>query len=170
MKRERVNNRRRRGTQWLALVTAHVLAVHALALPAAGKPTKEEVFKSIGDNVGQPVDSSRLVAVLAGIAGAIVLVAVLGRSRGRDGRPKALNHHGRLMKEVLRNLPLKRAELRQIKALAQAARPGGRDEKIHSPLALLLCPSLLAEAAQQSRGKADLRVVAALAKKLDQGR
>lgn len=134
-----------------------------VSVPASAQPTQEEVFRSIGDNVGQPVDSSRLVAVLAGIAGAVALVAVVGQWRGRDRRPGGLNHHGRLMKEVLRNVPLKGAELRQLKSLAGEGAAGG---KVESPLTLLLCPSLLAEAAKQSRGKADLPVVAGLIKKL----
>jgi hypothetical protein len=70
------------------------------------------------------------------------------------------------MKEVLRNVPLKGAEVRQIKALAPLARGPGRPDRVVSPLTLLLCPSLLAEAAKLSRGKADLPVIAALVKKL----
>ena len=134
--------------------------------PAPAQPTQEEVFKSIGENVNRPIDSSRLLAVLAGIAGAVVLIAVIGQWRGRERRPRPLNHHRRLMKEVLRNVPLRGAELKQIKQLAQTARPGARDEKVQSPLTLLLCPSLLLEATKQSRGKADLRVVGALARKM----
>ena len=154
----------------LVLLTFHVFTFHAPVSPAFAQPTQEEVFKSIGDNVGQPVDSTRAVAVLAGIAGVLVLLVVAGQWRSREQRPRGLNHHGRLMKEILRNLPLKGAELKQVKLLTQAARPGGRDERVHSPLTLLLCPSLLAEAAKQTRGKADLTVVAGLVKKLLAGR
>ena len=144
-----------------------VLTFHALTAPALAQPTQEEVLKSIGDNVGQPVDSTRFVASLAGIAGVILLLVVAGQWRSRERRPRALNHHGRLLKEVLRHVPLKGAELRQIKALAPQARgANGHGERVSSPLTLLLCPSLLADAAKQSRGKADLPVVAALVKKL----
>jgi hypothetical protein len=138
-------------------------------LPCAAtlaQPTQEEVFKSIGENVDRPVDSTRLVAALAGIGGVIVLLVVAGQWRGREARPRGLHHHGKLMKEVLRNVPLKGSEVRQVRLLAQELRPHGRDERVESPLTLLLCPSLLGEAAKQSRGKADLPVVAGLVKRL----
>jgi hypothetical protein len=134
--------------------------------PLRAQPTQEEVFKSIGQSVDQPVDSSKVVAVLAGIGGVLVLLVVVGQRRGREARPRSLNQPRKLMKEVLRNVPLKGSELKQVKLLAQDLRPGGRDERVQSPLTLLLCPSLLAEAAKQSRGKADLPVVAGLVKKL----
>jgi hypothetical protein len=158
--------KRGRAARRVILLTFHVFTFHATTSLAMAQPTQEQVFKSIGDNVGQPVDSGRVVALLAGIAGAVALLVVVGQWRTREKRPRGLNHHGRLMKEVLRNLPLKGAELKQVKALAQAGRPGSRDERVHSPLTLLLCPSLLAEFAKQSRGKADLPVVTALVKKL----
>lgn len=167
MKRADVKRRRRR---LVLLLAFHVFTFHALASPAAAQPTQEEVFKSIGDSVNHSADSTRAVAVLAGIAGVLVLLVVVGQWRSREKRPRGLNHHGRLMKEVLRNLPLKGAELKQLKLLAPSARPGGRDERVQSPLTLLLCPTLLAEAAKQSRGKADLPVVAGLVKKLLGGR
>ena len=150
----------------LASCVGFWLLAPPLTPPASAQPTQEEVLKSIGDNVGQPVDSRHFVAALAGIAGVVLLLVVAGRWRTRESRPRGLNHHGRLMKEVLRHVPLKRAEVTQIKALAAAARPGGRDERVASPLTLLVCPSLLAEAAKQTRGKADLPVVAGLVKKL----
>ena len=145
---------------------AVIFTFHALTASALAQPTQEEVLKSIGDNVGQPVDSTRFVASLAGIAGVIVLLVVAGQWRSREKRPRGLNHHGRLVKEVLRHVPLRGAEIRQVKLLAQQAHPAGRDDRVASPLTLLLCPTLLAEAAKQSRGKADLAVVAGLVKKL----
>jgi hypothetical protein len=171
VKREDVNRARVRSSRRiLVLVTFHVFTFHALVSPALAQPTQEEVFKSIGDSVNQSADSTRAVAVLAGIAGVLVLLVVVGQWRSRERPARGLNHHGRLIKEVLRGLPLKGAELKQIKLLSQSARPGGREERVHSPLTLLLCPSLLAEAAKQSRAKADLPVVASLVKRLLAGR
>jgi hypothetical protein len=145
----------------VVVVAAWVL----LAVPALrAEPTQEEVFKSIGESVDQPIDSKRVIAVLAGIGGAVVLLVVVGQWRGRDRTKAALNHPGKLMKEVLRSVPLKGSELKQIRTLAQEARPHGR--RVESPLTLLLCPSILGEAAKASRGKADLPVVAGLVKKL----
>jgi hypothetical protein len=155
------NNVRRR----LLLVAAGfwVLASSS-SLPA--QPTQEEVFKSIGDTVNEPLDTSRVVAVVAAIGGVVVLLVVVGQWRKRDPKSRSLDHPGKLLKEVMRNVPLKGAELKQIKILSQEVRPRGADRRVDSPLTLLLCPSLLGEAAKQSRGKADLPVVAGLVKKL----
>ena len=94
----------------------------------------------------------------------LVLLVVVGQRRGREKKPRSLNQPRKLMKEVLRNVPLKGAEVKQLKLLSQELRQG--DRRVESPLTLLLCPSLLAEAAKQSRGKVDLPVVAGLVKKL----
>ena len=132
--------------------------------PLPAQPTQEQVLKSIGDTVNEPIDSRRMVAVLAGAGGVVLLLVVAGQRRANNVRGKTLNHPGKLTSEVLKALPLKRAEIKQLKALAQDARPGGH--RVSSPLTLLLCPSLLGAMAKQSRGKADLQVVAGLVKKL----
>ena len=143
-----------------------VLMAALLVAPAAAQPTQEEVFKSIGDNVNEPVDSGRVLGVIAGIAGVVVLVAVVGQWRGRDGAPKALHHHGKLVKEVLRALPLKGAEVKQLKAVAQDVLPKAGGDAPESPITLLLCPSLLARATQVHSDKVDRRLVGALVKRL----
>ena len=127
------------------------------------EPTQEDVLRSIGENVSEPVDSGRVVAVLATIAGAIGLLVVVGQRRRRPPGPKALRHHGKLLKEVLRAVPLKPAELKQLKQLAEQAR--GADA-IESPLTLMLCPSVLVRAAQAKSDKINRKVVGGLAKKL----
>ena len=134
--------------------------------PALAQPTQEEVFKSIGDNVNEPVDSGRVLGVIAGIAGVVVLVAVIGQRRGRGASPKALHHHGKLVKEVLRALPLKGAEVKQLKAIVQDVLPKAGGDTPQSPITLLLCPSLLARAAQASPEKLDRRLVGGLVKRL----
>jgi hypothetical protein len=141
-------------------------AVLLCASTAFSEPTQEEVFRSIGESVNEPIDSTRVIAVLAAIGGVITLLVVVGHWRRRDTTKKSLDHPGKLLKEVLRSVPLKTAEVKQIKVLAQDLRPGGTDQRLQSPLTLLLCPSLLGEAAKKSRGKADLPVVAGLVKKL----
>jgi hypothetical protein len=163
VKREDV--RTRIGGSGVALLLA-VLLVALLAAPAGAQPTQEEVFKSIGDNVNEPVDSGRVLGVIAGIAGVVVLVAVVGQWRARDGSPKALHHHGKLVKEVLRALPLKGAEVKQLKAIVQDVLPKAGGEAPESPITLLLCPSLLARAAQASPERVDRRLVAGLVKRL----
>ena len=140
-----------------------VLWVSAQLRVAHAEPTQEEVFRSIGQNVSEPADSGRALAVLAGLAGVIGLLVVLGSRRSRPPRPKVLHHHGKLMKEVLRTVPLKPAELKQLKLLAEQSRAA---EGIQSPLTLVLCPSVLARAAQEKSSNVNRRVVAGLAKKL----
>ena len=147
------------------LILFNIITLNSLAPSVSAQPTQEEVFKSIGDTVNEPVDSSRALAVAAGIGGAVVLLVAVGQWRKREAKPKSLNHPGKLLKEVLRSVPLKGAEVRQIRSLAQDYRPPGGG-RIESPLTLLLCPSLLSDAAKQSRGKADLPVVAGLVRRL----
>ena len=149
-----------------AALSLIVLVAALLVAPAEAQPTQEEVLKSIGDNVNEPVDSGRVLGVIAGIAGVVVLVAVVGQRRGREGSPKALHHHGKLVKEVLRSLPLKGAEVKQLKAIVQDVLPKAGGEAPESPLTLLLCPSLLARATQAGPDKVDRRLVAALVKRL----
>jgi hypothetical protein len=156
-------------TRVLSPLRLMVCLITLALLPAPrafSQPTQEEVFKSIGDTVNEPIDASRVVATLAAIGGVVVLLVVVGHRRGSGPKSKSLDHPGKLMKEVLRNVPLKGVELKQIKLLSQELRPRGSEQRVQSPLTLLLCPSLLGEAAKQSRGKADLPVVAGLVKKL----
>ena len=163
---EREASKREGVTRRAGARAAVAAALALLPLVAVAQPTQEEVFKSIGDTVNEPVDSSKVVAVLASAAGVVVLLVVVSHWRKRETKSKALDHPGKLLKEVMRNVPLKGAELKQIKLLSQDLRPRGDGGRLESPLTLLLCPSLLAEAAKQSRGKADLPVVAGLVKKL----
>jgi hypothetical protein len=136
-----------------------------LAAPALAQPTQEEVFRSIGENVNERADSGRLLAVVLGTAGIIFLLVVISHSKRREAAPKKLNHQGKLLKEVLKTVSLKPAELKQLKALAHEAR--ARDENgPESPLTLLLCPSVLAREAQRSPEKYDRKVLGGLLKRM----
>lgn len=136
-----------------------------LAPGAAAQPTQEEVFRSIGRNVSQPADSRRVLAVALGIAGVVALLVVISHSKQRDGGPRPLNHQGKLLKEAMKAVPLKPAELKQLKTLVQEAR--ARDENgPESPLTLLLCPSVLAREAQRSPQKVNRKVLAGLLKRM----
>ncbi len=128
------------------------------ALPPP-RPTQEEVFKSIGDNVGSSTDPKKFFAFLAGVAGLIILLAVLSKRKQRQVTPKTLNHQGKLMKEILRQVDLRPAEIRQLRMLADA-------QDVESPLTLLLCPSMLAKAVKERSGKVDRKVLMSVAKKL----
>lgn len=135
------------------------------ASPSAAQPTQEEVFRSIGQNVSEPVDSRRVLAVVAGVGGVIALLVVLAHSKRRVGRPKTLNHQGKLLKEVLRSVSIKPAELKQLKSLAQEAQ--SRDENgPDGPLTLLLCPSVLAREAQRNPRTLNRKVLGGLLKRM----
>ena len=153
----------------LVLHSAFILQHSAFPKVLANPPTQEDVLRSIGQNVSESGDSGRVLGILAGIAGAIVMLVVVGQRRAGEARPKVLNHHGKLMKEVLRTVPLKPAELKQLKLLlAESAKRGGGGEgpAPSSPLTLVLCPSLLLKTAQARPEKLNQKVVAGLAKKL----
>jgi hypothetical protein len=147
-------------------VTFHVFTFSPLLTPAVAQPTQEEVFRSIGENVNEPVDSGRVLGVLAGIAGVIVLLVVVSQRRKRDATPKALNHHGKLLKEVLGSVSIKSAEMKQLKAIVQDGKSRGESDCAESPLTLLLCPSVLIKTVKAHPGKVDQSVVAGLLKRM----
>jgi len=141
---------------------------HSAFLPLLADATQEEVLRSIGKNVSEGGDSGRVLGVLAGVAGAVVLLVVVGQRRGGGAAgPKPLHSHSRLMKEVLRTVPLKPAELKQLKLLLQESRARGGEAPVpESPLTLVLCPSVLLKSAQGRSQKVNRKVVAGLARKL----
>ena len=133
----------------------------------ADPPTQEDVLRSIGKNVSESDDSGRVLGALAAIAGGIVLLVVVGQRRGREAGPKTLHSHPKLMKEVLRTVPLKPAEVKQLKLLLhEYCARGGEAEGAKSPLTLVLCPSLLLKATHARPDKVKPEVVAGLARKL----
>jgi len=145
---------------------------HSAFLPLLADATQEEVLRSIGKNVSEGGDSGRVLGVLAGVAGAVVLLVVVGQRRGGGAAgPKPLHSHSRLMKEVLRTVPLKPAELKQLKLLLQESRARGGEAPVpESPLTLVLCPSVLLKSAQGRSQKVNRKVVAGLARKLGEKR
>ncbi|WP_428937427.1 hypothetical protein [Fontivita pretiosa] len=123
-------------------------------------PTQEEIFRSINKSVGETVDPGKFLAALFVIAGLIVVVALISQRRKRVITPRVLNHPGKLLKEVSRRVGLKPAELRNLRALAEA------DEQVSDPLTLLLCPSLLEAAVKRNAQVVDRRVIAGLLRRL----
>ncbi len=154
----------RRRTPWPRVIVLAFL--WSFVVPASSlhaQHTQDEVLRGISQGMdGQTGDPSKLLALLAAAGGLAVLLVVLGYRRQRELVPKALNHHGKLLKEVSKAIPLKKGELRQLKLLA--GRVG------LSPLTVLLCPSLLARAAQEHSDGVDHATVAALARKLGRHR
>ena len=142
--------------------------------PASAAPTQEDVFKSIQESVGEKTEFDTRPVVLFACAGGgiLLLVWLMGRRSKRAAVPKSLNHPGRLMKEVLREVPLKSAEVRQLKTIASSVASQAGEEP--SPLTLLLCPSLLAKGlnAASTRGSTmltagvDRKIVAQVVRKM----
>ena len=122
-------------------------------------PTQEDVFRSIQDNVGQSTDPRKILAFFIGAVAIVILLGVFSHWRKREAKPKILNHQGKLLKEIAAALSLKPAEIKQLKILAE-------EQKILSPLTLLLCPSLLAKSVKEAPAKVDRRVILQIARKL----
>ncbi|MCC6415329.1 MAG: hypothetical protein IT582_05430 [Opitutaceae bacterium] len=105
----------------------------------------EDVFKSVGDEVNQTADPSLMLALLLCGIGVIIILALMSNRKKRQVTPKAVNHQGKLLREIRRSVQIKPAQLRKLKALADDISQA-RGEPLQSPLTLLLCPSLMAEA------------------------
>lgn len=147
----------------VVLFTAFCLLPSAHCSAAA--PTQEEVFKSISQNVSEGDGGGRtLLAVILGGVAVVMLLTLLSSRRTRKSTPKALNHPGKLLKEITRAVPIRAVELKQLKLLVEAERNAG--EPIDSPVVFLLCPSALTTAMRAGRVKVDRKVMAGLARKL----
>lgn len=106
-----------------------------LTCAACAAATQEEVFRSLHQNITETPQSGKLFAVLlGGIVVAAVLIYVSTRDK-REAAPKALNHQGKLLKEVQKTVPLSATAVKSLKRLAE-------EKECISPLTLLLCPSL----------------------------
>ena len=131
--------------------------------------TQEDVFKSISQNVSGdgPAGEAHgrtLFAVILGAVAIILLLWLFSARNKREANPKAINHPGRLLKEIMKQVPLKPAELKQLKLMAEAERQGG--VPVENPLIFVLCPSVLAGAMRAGRAKIDRKVMSGLARKM----
>ena len=130
-----------------------------LASTLRAAPTQEDVFRSISDSVGESTDPRKVLAFLIGAVAIVLVLVVFSQWRKRERAPKALNHQGKLLKELSAAISLKPAELKQLKLLAD-------EQKVSNPLTLILCPSVLAQAVKKAPTKIDRRVIVQIAKKL----
>jgi hypothetical protein len=126
---------------------------------AHAQPKLEDVFKSTQENFGREPDPRMFIAWLCVAAGLITILVLLHRRYQRQATPKVVNHQGKLNRALQKQLALKSAEVRQLKALAEG-------QPISNPMTLLLCPSLLSKAAREKRGKFDRQVVASMIKRM----
>lgn len=136
---ERTSAARCAGARLLLLTCAFCILTSAI--PALASPTQEEVFKSINENVGESVDGTKVLAIAAAAAGITIILVLFNRRQTRQAVPTALNHQGKLLRELMKTAGLKPAEARQLKVLAEQAAAAG--EPVESAVTLLLCPSLM---------------------------
>jgi hypothetical protein len=131
----------------------------------AKEVTQEDVFKSIQENVSESDISGKTLLAVGLSTVAVIMLLILFNSRNkRAATPKTLNHPGKLLKELARTIPLRAAELKQLRLLADAEREAGID--IDNPVIFLLCPSTFTSAMRAGRVKVDRKVMAGLARKL----
>ncbi|HZL34728.1 MAG TPA: hypothetical protein VFC78_05410 [Tepidisphaeraceae bacterium] len=151
----------------LAFLVA-LLFTMSLPSPASAKPSQNDVFRSIEDNVSQSDGSGvKLLPWACAGAGVIIIMAIFSHRQMRDATPKPLNNHAKLLKEVMKTLPLKPRELKQLKIAAEEkTTPTG--QPLCSPLVLLLSPTTLADAVQNRTSRADRQVLGRLIRRLVQ--
>jgi hypothetical protein len=107
-----------------------------LATAAGATPTNEEISRSFSENMDQAPDYSRLIPWLFALAGIVAAVIYIRQRQKRQAVPKALNHPGKLMREIIRTGEINPVEMKKLSGRA-------RELDCQNPLTLLLCPSLL---------------------------
>jgi hypothetical protein len=117
-----------------------------VALPVwAAQPTQRDVLRSISQNVGESNTSSgSILLMFLAAAMLIALLMISQRKEKKKAAPKALNNQGKLLKEINKSVPIKPAQMRKLKTLAD-------QQQCSSPLVLLLCPSILSKAVKDQR-------------------
>jgi hypothetical protein len=141
--------------------------VLALPISVRAGPTQSEVFKSIQDSVGERHEINSRPVILLAVGGGVVLTALVLMSRREQKKvvaPTALNHAGKLTREMLKEMNLKPTEMKQLKMLADSLR--NEVGETPDPLTLLLCPSLLARSVNANPAKMDRKTVAQVVKKM----
>ena len=144
-----------------------VVLMCGMVSPLSATPTQDDVFKKIQESVGQKEEMDmRPVMLLAGGGGVVILLLWLAshKRQTKVAGPKALNHSGKLLREVLKDIPLSAAEVKQLKLLADSLQQ--QTGKPATPLTLLLCPSLLAKGLQTKPPRLDRKAVAQVVRKM----
>lgn len=129
-------------------------------------PSQEDVFRSIQSNVSGEGTSggSAFLLLLAG-AGILGLLIYLSRRGPRvPASRRVVNHSGKLLREVRKQIGLRPVELKQLKLLSEDLATDGQPAP--SPLTLLICPSVLAKAVAKNNPKIDRQVLAGLVKRM----
>jgi hypothetical protein len=153
-----------RDTTWFAIAMAVAAAILLLARQArAADP--DAFLKSMSEGVTSAGDSHAVLPIILAVIGVILLLAWLGTRERKAAKPRPVNHGRKLLKHVGREIGLAGGEIRQLKLLADVhERTAG--EKLHSPLTLLLCPSLLGKTLEAADNRVDRATVVRMAKRV----
>jgi hypothetical protein len=151
---------------WVLWVAAIAMVVGATT-PAMGEPSQEEVFKSIQHSVGDsdPISGKTIIGAVAVIVGLVLVGVVVTRRQERQevvnggwgsagapktlpgasrGTPGVVNNPAKLVRELMKEAGLTRAQVRQLESLND--RLSADDRAVKNLATLLLCPSLIAAA------------------------
>ena len=134
---------------------------------ASAAPTAEDIFKSMDGRStggGGAAVLPALGLVAAGVAVLVLLAWLSRRTQRRAVGGGTRNHPAKLLREVSKAVGLKRAEVRQLKLLADAC--AAETGEPTSALTLLLCPSVLAKAVAKNPAKIDRQVLAGIVRQL----
>ena len=143
-----------------ALVAACTLTL--CVFPVHSAPSQEDVFRSIQDSVGGETETPDLLPYVAGAVGLLILIILISQRRKRVAAPRAVNHQGKLLREIVKVVPIRPREMKQLKIVADNTDADGPQP---SPLTLLLCPSVMAKTMQNKRLKIDRRAMTSIARK-----
>ena len=146
----------------VAFVAAFPSSLHAA-------PSQDDVFKKIQQSVGEKeeVDLGPVLWLAGGGGAVALLLYLLSHKKQKVAGAKSLNHGGKLLREVMKEVPLSAAELKQLKLLADSVQQQTGEPA--TPLTLLLCPSLLAKGLQAKPAKLDRAAVAQVVRKMQLG-
>jgi len=168
-----------RRNRWRIVLWATIL--HPLPLwcssAMADLARQEEIFRSIQSSARGETDrgNSGIILLMMVVAISLLFFVVNLRRRAQEGSAgssysggsvtRTVNHNGKLLREIRKQIGLQPAELKQLKLLSESLATS--DRPAPSPLTLLLCPSVFAKAVEKSRGsKVDRAVIEGLAKRL----
>ena len=139
------------------LAVAIVSVLVSAGVARAAPPTQEDVFRSISSNVDhhESISGTTMAGIGAAVV-AVVCVAVVvnARQNRRESAgyaaplPRAAvgpgNHPAKLVRELMRETGLTKAQMRQLEAAND--RLADDDRSVEHLATLLLCPSLLSSA------------------------
>lgn len=108
--------------------------------------TQQQALDSIRQGMGRSVDIQLLAWVGVLVLVIVAVLSFISRRTSVRQRAATLNNAGRLIKEVSREIDLKPAELKKLRALADQLDRSMPSSADRNPLLLLLCPSQLAKA------------------------